>query len=103
MQSYYSGVAYLSLVISIMYVGQQFTIFYLGDNLQLIKPLEGIELQGVDQKTQAIISNNVMALNKIRKFLFFLSYTIELLALPVATAQYLYIELTLVSSVCGGW
>jgi len=70
-QSYYSGIAYLSLVISIMYVGQQFTILYLGDNLQLIKPLEGIELQGVDQKTQAIISNNVMALNKIRKFLFF--------------------------------
>jgi len=102
-QSYYSGIAYLSLVISIMYVGQQFTILYLGDNLQLIKPLEGIELQGVDQKTQAIISNNVMALNKIRKFLFFLSYTIELLAIPVATAEYLYIELTLVSATCGGW
>jgi len=102
-QSYYSGIAYLSLVISIMYVGQQFTILYLGDNLQLIKPLEGIELQGVDQKTQAIISNNVMALNKIRKFLFFLSYTIELLAIPVATAEYLYIEMTLVSTTCGGW
>jgi len=86
-----------------MYVGQQFTILYLGDNLQLIKPLEGIELQGVDQKTQAIISNNVIALNKIRKFLFFLSYTIELLAIPIATGEYLFIELTLVSTTCGGW
>jgi len=102
----YFILCWLSLILNILFGIQQLVIFCLNDLLTLRLPPAALDVPNTHEHYELMNNlwrvnrDNVSTINTIRKVIFFISYTVELLAFPVTTFQYLFIELTLITEFC---
>jgi len=101
----YFILGWFSAMFNLMFLVQQIILFCLKHRMNIQQEVGELnEEEKANQTIQRLFNINVLnvqLINSTRKILYAASYTIELVAFPLTTFQYLFIELNTIIEECG--